>query len=255
MRNRTLPWLIAIFLAMTAGAAGQSPAEGQLARFQEKIRRDIAGIPNYTCLETIERARRTPPLDFMPAGTVRLEVSSVAGKELFAQPGARRFEDRDVLSLVPAGVIGSGMFASFAGRLFVSGKATLRHRRVENLEGHHDGSVRYDFRVKKQEGGLTLEIANVSETVAVKGSFWFDPVSLDLIRLDVYGEDMPADLNLDLAGTRTDYAHAHIGESNALLPKRCELTMTFLSGVTYRDVIDFSQCHEYRAESTINFDH
>ena len=72
MRNRTLPWLIAIFLAMTAGGAGQSPAEGQLARFQEKIRRDIAGIPNYTCLETIERARRTPPLDFMPAGTVRL---------------------------------------------------------------------------------------------------------------------------------------------------------------------------------------
>jgi hypothetical protein len=147
------------------------------------------------------------------------------------------------------------MFASFAGRLFVSGKATLRHRRVENLEGHHDGSVRYDFRVKKQESGLTLKIGNVSEIVAVKGSFWFDPVSLDLIRLDVYGEDMPADLNLDLAGTRTDYAHAHIGESNALLPKRCELTMTFLSGVTYRDVIDFSQCHEYRAESTINFDH
>jgi hypothetical protein len=28
-----------------------------------------------------------------------------------------------------------------------------------------------------------------------------------------------------------------------------------LSGVTFRDVIDFSQCHEYRAESTINFDH
>jgi hypothetical protein len=34
-----------------------------------------------------------------------------------------------------------------------------------------------------------------------------------------------------------------------------ELTMTHFSGVTYRDVIDFSQCDEYRGESTINFDH
>jgi len=210
-------------------------------------------IPNYTCLETIERARRTPPLDFMPAGTVRLEVSMVAGKELFAKPGARSFEDRDVASLVPSGAIGTGMFATFARDLFVKGKGTVRYKREENLGGH--ASVRYDFRVKKQESGLKLQVANISAMVAAKGSFWFDPVSLDLIRLDVYGENMPDDLHLDEAVTRTDYARIHIGDSNALLPQRSELRMTYYSGVTYRDVIEFSNCREYRAESTINFDH
>ena len=97
---------------------------------------------------------------------------------------------------------------------------------------------------------------NASEvTVAAKGSFWFDPVSLDLIRLDVYGEDMPDDLHLEEAVTHTDYARSHIGDSSALLPKRSELTMTYSSGLTYRDVIEFSQCHEYRADSTIDFAH
>ncbi len=238
---------------MTAGAAGQQPAEVQWARFREKVRQDMTTIPNYTCLEKIGRARRTPPLDFMPIGTVRLEVSSVAGKELFARPGARSFEDRDVASLVPGGAIGTGMFATFARDLFVKGKGSFRYKRNENLAGR--ASVRYDFRVKKEEGGLKLQVANISAMVAAKGSFWFDPASLDLIRLDVYGENMPDDLHLDEAVTRTDYARTHIGDSNALLPKRSELTMTYYSGVTYRNVTEFSQCHEYRAESTINFDH
>jgi hypothetical protein len=254
MRIEACAQWLAMFLAVTTGAAGQPFDEGQLARFREKVRQDMSSIPNYTCLETIERTRRMPPLDFMPAGTVRLEVSSVGGKELFAKPGARSFEDRDVASLVPGGAIGTGMFATFARDLFVAGKGTVRYRRNENLPGR-ESSVRCDFRVKKQESGLKLQVNNVSATVAAKGSFWFDPVSLELIRLDVYGEDVPEGLHLEEAVTRTDYARVRIGDSNALLPKRSELTMTYFSGLTYRDVIGFSQCHEYRAESTINFDH
>ena len=97
MRNRIYgAGLFAISLAMTAGAAaGEAPDEGQLVRFEEKIRQDMANVPNYTCLETIERAHREPHArNFKPVDTVRLEVSSVAGKELFAWPGARHFEDR-----------------------------------------------------------------------------------------------------------------------------------------------------------------
>jgi hypothetical protein len=47
----------------------------------------------------------------------------------------------------------------------------------------------------------------------------------------------------------------HIGDSDAMLPKRSELMMTSFSGITFRDVIGFSQCREHRAESTISFGH
>jgi hypothetical protein len=244
--------MFVISLTMTV-AAGQTPVQEQLARFKEKIRQDMTSIPNYTCLETIERARRAPPLDFIPADTIRLEVSSVAGKELFARPGARHFEDRDMASLVPSGAIANGMFATFARGLFVGDRGGLRYRRGEKLAGHV--SVRYDFRLTRQESGFMLQVSNISEMVAAKGSIWFDPVSLDLIRLEVFGADIPDDLHLGEAVIHTDYARTHIGDSDALLPKRSELLMTYYSGVTNRDVIEFSQCHEYHAESTIKFDH
>jgi VWFA-related protein len=89
--------------------------------------------------------------------------------------------------------------------------------------------------------------------VAAKGSFWFDPASLDLVRLEIRGEDIPYDLHLDDAVVRVDYARTHIGDSDALLPKRSELTLTYISGDADRNVIDFSQCREYRTDSAIDF--
>jgi hypothetical protein len=255
MRNRFYgAGLSALFLAMTAGAgAGQSPDEGRLARFTEKIREDMASIPNYTCLETIERAHREPhSRKFKPVDTVRLEVSSVAGKELFAWPGARHFDDRDAKSLVTGGTIGTGMFASFARRLFVTGKGTPQYGSDEKLDGR--AAVRYDFDLTKLESGFDITVGAVSEIVAAKGSFWFDPTSLDLIRLDVYGAAMPYSLGLEEAVFRTFYARAHIGETDALLPKRSELTMTHFSGEANRNAIEFSRCREYQSESTISFD-
>jgi hypothetical protein len=255
MRNVTCgAWLFAISLTMTAGAAaGQPPDEGQLARFKEKIRQDMTSIPNYTCLETIERAHREPhSRSFKPVDTVRLEVSSVAGKELFAWPGARRFEDRDVKSLVPNGTMGTGMFAMFAQNLFVTGKGTLQYGGEENLAG--SVSVRYDFHLTQQESGFEIRTKIDSEMVAAKGSFWFDPVSLDLIRLDVHAEATPYKLRIEEAVIRTHYARTHIGDSDALLPKRSELMLTYFSSEASRDAIEFSQCHEYGSESTISFE-
>src|ERR1035438_9927100 len=82
----------------------------------------------------------------------------------------------------------------------------------------------------ERESSFEIGVGGASATVASKGSFWFDPVSLDLIRLDVHGEALPYSLRLEETSIRTFYARAHIGESDALLPKRSELTMTHFSG-------------------------
>jgi len=254
VRHKSCAAWLCMSLAMVAGgAAGQAPDEGQLARFNEKIRQDMTGIPNYTCLETIERARRQPhSRNFKPADTVRLEVSFVAGKELFAWPGAHRFEDREVTDFVPSGAIGAGMFATFAQNLFVAGIGTREYQGEEILAGR--GCVRYDFHLTEQESHWEIRANDTDEVVAAKGSFWFDPVSLDLVRLNVYADHIPYSLRLEEVVIRTSYARTHIGDSDALLPKRSELTMAYFSGEASRDAIEFSDCHEYRSESTISFD-
>jgi hypothetical protein len=255
MLNKTLgKRLCLVFLTMTPFAAlGQAPGYGQLARFQEKVRQDMTSIPNYTCLETIERTHREPHgRSFKSVDTIRLEVSMVAGKELFAWPGARRFDDQSVRSLVTSGAIGTGMFAMFTHNLFVNGKGTREYHGEENLNGRT--CIRYDFHLTPQESGLRLTTGSASEIVAAKGSFWFDPASLDLIRLEVFGEDVPYSLRIEEAVFRTDYARTHIGDADALLPKRSEHTMAHFDGEASHNAIEFSGCHEYLTQSTISFD-
>lgn len=246
-------WLTAIGCAIAAGAgAGQSSEATQLARFREKVRQDMTGIPNYTCLETVDRAHRDPHhRSFKAIDTVRLEVSSVGGKELVAWPGARRFGDQDATTMVTGGAIGTGMFALFAQKLFVTGAGTLQYGGAENLAGR--ASVRYDFHVTRQDSGFRITASGASEAVAAKGSFWFDTNSLDLIRLDVYGDAMPYSLRLEEAVFRTSYSRTRIGEADALLPRQSELTMTHFSGEASRNAIKFSNCHEYQSQSTISF--
>jgi hypothetical protein len=234
-------------------APGQRPGDDRLASFKDSVRQVMTGVPNYTCLETIDRAKRTPPLrDFIPIDKTRLEVSVVGGKEMFARPGAHSFDDKDVTSLVTDGLIGSGMFAGLARTLFVKDKGTLRYKGKENVDGH--ASVRYTFRLTRQESGFNVEVNKRLEPLGFKGSFWFDPATLDLMRLEANADALPVDLNVEEASIRTSYARTHIGSSDALLPKRSELTVTYLSGATYRDVIEFEGCHEYGSESTIRFD-
>jgi hypothetical protein len=157
-----------------------------------------------------------------------------------------------VTALVTSGTIGTGMFASFAQNLFVTDKGTLKYGGQENLAGH--ASVRYDFHLTEQESRWEIRANDAEEMVAAKGSFWFDPVSLDLLRLDVHGESIPYRLRLAEAAVETSYARTHIGDADALLPKRSELTMTYFSGEANRAAIEFSQCRAYRSESTISFD-
>jgi hypothetical protein len=234
-------------------AAGPRPGDDRLAGFKDKVRQVMTGVPNYTCLETIARAKRTPPLrDFIPIDKTRLEVSVVGGKEMFARPGAHSFDDKDVTSLVTNGLIGSGMFAGLARTLFVKEKGTLRYKGKENLNGH--ASVRYDFRLTRQESGFNVEVNRRLEPLGFKGSFWFDPATLDLMRLEANAVALPVDLNVEEASVRTSYARTHIGNSDTLLPNRSELTVTYLSGATYRNVISFSECREYGSESKIRFD-
>jgi hypothetical protein len=189
--------ILFVLFALSTGALGQSLHDDQLARFKEKIQHDIANIPNYTCLETVERARRDPGAWSLQAvDTVRLEVSSVAGNELFAWPGSSRFEDQDVSSLMPSGTIGTGMFAAFSHHLFVTSEGNLQYDRKDYVEGRH--AVRYRFHLTKEESNFVIRIGTVSAAVAATGVFWFDPISLDLMRWDLHGQAMPHNLGLQI---------------------------------------------------------
>lgn len=224
-----------------------------LARFRQQIRGVLSQVPNYTCLETIERSvqvRRAKK--FTPLDTVLLEVSNLGGKELLSWPGARRFEDADPSSFVSGGLMGNGIFALYARNVFLHDAASIQYHGDEDLGGR--AVTRFDFVVPQALSTYQIQANGTSAKAGMTGSFWIDSNSVELVRLEVRADEIPAALGIDRTAAFIDYAQMHIGDSGVLLPQAAQLNLTLLSGEVRLNDIQFSHCHEYRTESAIHFD-
>jgi hypothetical protein len=250
---RTATLFLLLFAGVCSPLIADLPSDVLLlARFKQKVRQDVGRIANCTCLETIERSVREPGTNaFQFLDRVRLEITTAGGKELLTWPGGARFEQWAVTSFVTSGLVASGMFASYARNLFLSDGATFEYAGPEELEGRH--TVRYDFRASRLVSLYALRTRNGAATVATKGSFWFDADSLELVRLDEFADQIPADLGLTGALTRIRYGRMP-NVPDVLLPQSAEVDLRHSSGELRRNKIEFAQCREYRAESSISFD-
>ena len=210
----------------------------------------LRGQPNYTCTETVERTRQAPASRAKVEDTLRLEVALVDGKEMFAWPGSKQFEDRDLSDLISTGMFGNGNFAIYARILFLSNIADIEYRGETPLAGRP--ALRYDFRVARWPGGHRLSVNGHEEAVAFHGSFYADPATLYLRRVEVAAEDIPVSLGVTAAETTVDYGRVKIGDDTFLLPVESELMMAMPDGID-RNWVRFSSCRKFTGESTLLF--
>jgi VWFA-related protein len=241
-------------IAPVGPAPGDLPRETVLlAAFKRKIRQVLTQIPNYTCLETVQRSVQRPRANALsPIDIVLLEVSTVGDKELLAWPGARRFEEGNVSSFASGGMIGSGVFASHARNVFLVETTTMQYHGDEEVSGRM--LARFDFRVPESWSGYQIQANGASAKVGTTGSFWIDPASLELVRMEVRADDIPAAIGIERTETDIDYAPVRIGDSDILLPQAAKILVALPTGEVRRNDIQFSHCHEYLTESTIRFD-
>jgi hypothetical protein len=239
-----------VLIIIAAGASVFAQGSNPLPRIRAQMVELLRGQPNYTCTETIERTRQAPATRSKVEDTLRLEVALVDGKEMFAWPGSKQFEDRDLSDLISTGMFGNGNFAIYARILFLSNIATVEYRGESPLGGRP--ALRYDFQVARWIGGYRLSVNGHEETVAFHGSFYADPVTLDLRRVEVAAEDIPASLGVTAAETTVNYGHVKIGEETFLLPVESELMMA-MPDVIDRNWVRFSSCRKFTGESTLLF--
>jgi hypothetical protein len=230
-----------------------APVQGAdlLPRIREKMTGVLLRQPNYTCTETVERTRQVVGSRARIEDTLRLEVALVDGKEMFAWPGSKQFEDHDLSELVSTGMFGNGNFAIYARILFLANVASFEDRGEIELDGHR--TQRYDFRVARTTSGHRLRVNDREATVGFHGSFYADPVTLDVRRMEVIAEDIPADLGVLDAETTVDFDRLHIGDEQFLLPVESQLMMA-MPDVVNRNSVRFSACRKFAGESTLLFD-
>lgn len=231
---------------------GLKPEVLLLARIKLKMEETLRRQPNYTCMETIQRSvRRAPARRFRMIDTLRLEVAIVDGKEMFSWPGAREFRTTDPREMVPSGTIGTGYFATHARAVFVSNVARFTYVGREEVGGRL--CERFDYSVPLMWSGYRLRVGDNSAVVAYSGSFWADAESLDLVRLDIHAEQIPASLGLQAVHSILEYERMQIGGREFLLPRRALTTLTHINGDESRNETLFSDCRQYTGESFLSF--
>jgi hypothetical protein len=252
--NRALSRL-AIWLSLPLVALPQNllpPEVVLLSKVKRHVKEELARLPDISCLETVQREIQPPAAKPHALDTVRLEVLATSSRELYAAPGERKFSENHPISYVGSGVIGDGFFGMFLREILVDGSVSYDYKGEEDVAGRR--LARYDYRLPLMASGHNFHLQEGSGRVGVHGSFWADPQTFDVLRLEMNAEDFPPTLPLIDALTVINYAPTSLGGSqSALLPQSGEFYMTRFSGEVDHNHIEFTHCRLYGAQSSISF--
>jgi hypothetical protein len=264
--------ILALLSLVPGGTVAQEvelpPGVLLLSQVKRRIRQELEQLPEYTCLETVERS--ITPLnapagkpksgqaktELEPLDTLRLEVLYTGKKELYASPGARNFREEGPSQFIASGMIGDGVFASQLHAVFVSETALFTFRGEETItrERGWGRAIKYDFRIPVIHSGWHITLPYASGIIGEKGSFWVDPETQDLLRLEIHGDEIPPELALRDVVIASSYGRMRIGSEDIMLPQSAELRMIQMDGRESLDQFDFTHCRSYRAESSIRFE-
>jgi len=243
-------------LATIASAAGllaqheEIDSQRILIEFLERMRVTLERQPNYTCLETVERTRRSPGGNTQVEDTLRLEVALVDSKEMFAWPGSKEFEDKELTDLISTGMFGNGNFALYPRMLFGGGGPPFVSAGIVEVSGRR--AAQYNFRVVRAMSGYQLSVDRRKATVGFHGSFYIDLETLDLRRIELIPDNIPPEFQISAVEDRVDYDRVKIGDERFLLPVESSLMMA-LPDVVNRNHVVFAGCRKFTGESTLVF--
>ncbi|MGH9718568.1 MAG: hypothetical protein ACRD8O_00015 [Bryobacteraceae bacterium] len=243
-------WIVACPFLVAQDVAGPG---GLLKRIQSRAKENLARLPDYTCLETIERLRRDAPKRPLEiADTVRVEVAVIGRNERFAWPEAKRFSDKDLADLIGRGAVGTGGFALHVANVFLSDRIDFVYQGEAELEGGRR-AIQFDYDAANSPSRYRIRIGPHEAQVTFFGTFWVHPETLDLIRLEVNAFDIPDKLALDRASEIMEYGVVAIRDAEFVLPRSSELSLVGVDGTEIRNRARFSGCRQFGAESTLLF--
>lgn len=253
--------VLALLVAACACAAQPAPPTDplsneviRLARLRIAATSLFERLPNITCTLSIERSTRpNSSRRFQLVDNVRLEVGLIDGKELYAWPGSKSFDDRSIADMVGHdGAIGSGDFATHAKSIILSGRTKIWLDGQEDLDGHQTDRWRFHYPIATSQ--YTVRIPPLEGEVGYSGTLWSDSVNRDLVRIEMAINEIPSHLPLKSGHKVITYERVRIGDTPYLLPKLSEMTLVHSNGGESFNRTSFSGCRQFTGESTLIFE-
>jgi hypothetical protein len=223
-----------------------------LSRVKNQFRTELQRLTAVTCLETVHREQQLAKSRMRPLDTIRLEVLTDGEKELFASPGDRKFSEQHPLSFGGGGTLGNGLFGIYLKSILLNDFVTSEYQGEEEVAGRR--LARYDYRVPPMWSGQTIRTPEGSGPVGLHGSYWADPQTYDVIRLERHADTFPPTLPVTELAETVNYARTRLAENlTVLLPEAAELRMVKDSGEISHNLAEFTHCRVFGAESTVEF--
>ncbi len=235
----------------------REPAESGESALVSRARQVVGGmltrLPDYTCLETLERTQRAvDEKKFSLLDRVRVEVAFVNGKEMYAWPGSTRFGEMNLHQVISdQGAFGTGDFGERVRGTYLSGMPLL-------LAGKDtlNGRDAWKFTQNVPVGLSRFEVIapRARATVGYSVTAWHDATSLALLRFELQAAGFLSKIPFRSIFSATDYATVQVNGMPVRLPDRTELSVIARNGVENRTVSTFSNCREYTGSSKLIFD-
>jgi hypothetical protein len=210
-----------------------------------------ANLPNYTCLETIERSvRRIDKAKSLFHDRIHVEVAFIEGNEMFSWPGAHTFEPYLLEQIPQVGASGAGAFGGWTRALFGAAGPDFMNAGACSVEGRRGSQ--YRFLMPARTSDYEVRFGGKKTIAPYTGFVCVDPDSLEVMFLEVSVGQLPSPIAS--ISESIHFARARVGLADFLLPQNDELTIADREGTENRNVIEFTGCREYTSQSSISFD-
>jgi hypothetical protein len=260
--------------AREADSSGNEDPVEVLMRLRDQVLERGERIPNYTCVESMQRDRYEPVAGRAPKSCdtllarrkqadfqgrlklnctdwLRLDVAYAGGSEIYSWAGASKFEEGELEDLVPEGATGTGPFATMLLAIFeprfpkyvFEGETAADGRRV----------FEYSFVVPQDQSHYRVKAHKEWIVTGYTGSLLVDPKTAELVRLAVRTEELPAATNTCEVDTSLEYGIVQLGGGDYLLPKVARQRFIGRDGSEAENTMTFAACREYQAESKVAF--
>lgn len=227
------------------------PQTALIHRAGQRMSANLASLPNYTCVERIERSvRRRADQKLLFRDRIHLEVAFIEANEMFSWAGSDRFAP-DLLEQLPqAGASSAGSFGGWTRALFGPSAPDFVYAGECTVEGH--GGSKYTFHVSAESSNYEVGAGGQGAKAPYSGSVCIDPGSSDIMLLEIRADQTPPPIVA--ISESIHYARDRIGSADFLLPQDDDLTVSDQEGSESRNLTQFTACREYTTQSSISFD-
>jgi hypothetical protein len=261
-----------VFL-VTLAAQAQAPPDPTdvLARARDIVLSRVDRLPNYTCVQTInrnyfkassapascdkmigERIKKPPSQQLEATDRLRLDVKVSEGTEVGSWAGANKFDSRSIVDIVETGPIGTGPFGTLMSDIFSNDGASFQY--MGKASGNEATLLEYRFQVPLKSSHYLIRAGQSWVPTAYDGQIWIDSSSFEVKRLRVRTGELPPETQSCEATSAVDYQIMKVGTGEALIPHVSVLHFLLRDGSENESITTYSNCHEFHGESTIHFE-